>query len=227
MKPQLAAQWNLTGRASLQLQQQLATLVRLIPLGDCPRLPCAVAAAERDGVATAAALAGDQLVVARRPAPRPYLPGMFVFAVGPAIEAALDLIKLRPDLLLCLGHGIAHPRRCGLATHLGVLYGLPAIGVADRPLIGRYDKPPTRRGTWRPLRWQDETVGAALRTRPDTRPLIVSPGNLVTLQDCIKVVLSLTEKYRWPQPLRRVRQACRLASQAPEHSASYQQETEA
>jgi len=214
MKPQVETDWNVTQQSAQELQTRLACGVRLVPLAGISERLCAVAAAERAGTATAVALADEEPVVIQRPAPRPYMSGLFIFAVGPAIEAALEDIELRPDALLCLGHGIAHPRRCGLATHLGVLYDIPTIGVADQPLVGKYEQPPEERGAWRPLVLEGETVGAAVRTRRGTRPLIVSPGNLVTLDDCRKVILAWTEKYRWPEPLRRVRQACRLAGDA-------------
>ncbi len=147
--------------------------------------------------------------VARRPTSFPYVPGLLSFREIPAVLEALGQLSAPPDLLLCDGQGYAHPRRFGLACHLGVLTGLPSIGVAKSRLIGRYGPVPSHKGAWVPLRDGDETIGAVLRTRTGVAPLYVSIGHRVTLPTAIHWVLACTTRYRLPET---TRQAHRLAS---------------
>lgn len=147
--------------------------------------------------------------VARGPARFPYIPGLLSFREVPALLEAMDRLGQRPDLLLCDGQGLAHPRRFGLACHVGVLTGIPSIGVAKSLLIGTHDPLPARRGTWRPLLDKGEVVGAALRTRDGVAPVYVSIGHKVSLEAAIEIVLACTPKYRLPET---TRAAHRLAS---------------
>jgi deoxyribonuclease V len=118
-------------------------------------------------------------------------------------------LRRRPDLLLCDGQGIAHPRRFGIASHLGVLTGIPTIGVAKSRLIGEHEEPGRVRGAWTALRDEDEIIGAVLRTRTGTKPLYVSIGHRVTLDTAIEFVLCCTTRFRLPET---TRAAHRLAS---------------
>ena len=147
--------------------------------------------------------------VARRPTTFPYVPGFLSFRETPAVLAALDALQVHPDLLICDGQGIAHPRRFGIASHIGVLAGLPAIGCAKSLLTGRHGPVPDERGAHVPLLDRGEVIGAALRTRPGTRPVYVSIGHRISLPTAIRFVLSCTTKYRLPEP---TRAADRLAS---------------
>ncbi len=143
--------------------------------------------------------------------PRIYQPGLLIYSVGPALESALAAIDKDIDLFLCQGHGIAHPRRCGIATQLGLSYGVPSIGCADRLLVGQYQPPGASSGDWSPIIHEGKAVGVALCTQPDTRPLLVSPGYATDIPSCIEVIMQLTVNYRWPEPLRCARHLARQA----------------
>jgi deoxyribonuclease V len=132
----------------------------------------------------------------------PYIPGYLSFREGPAILAAFRKMTTLPDLLLFDGQGIAHPRRAGIASHLGVLLNIPTIGCAKSRLVGESEKPAPEKGAWSPLYYKDEVVGAVLVTRSGCKPLFISPGHLITLQEAIKVVLHLTPRFRLPEPIR-------------------------
>ena len=147
--------------------------------------------------------------LARAPVTFPYVPGLLSFRELPAVLEALKLLKITPDLILCDGQGIAHPRRIGIASHLGVLTDIPTIGVAKSLLIGTHEQLPSERGAWQPLRDRGETIGAALRTRANVAPVYVSPGHRVSLPTAIHYVLACTTKYRLPET---TRHAHRLAS---------------
>lgn len=140
--------------------------------------------------------------VARRQISFPYVPGYLSFREAPAILDALASLRVTPDLLICDGHGLAHPRRCGIACHLGVLTDLPSIGCAKSLLVGAYEPPPDVRGAWTPLRHHDDVVGAALRTRPGARPVYVSIGHRVSLETAIQFVMACVTRYRLPETTR-------------------------
>lgn len=132
----------------------------------------------------------------------PYVPGLLSFREAPLIMAALECLKHAPDFLIADGQGLAHPRRFGLACHLGVLTGLPAIGCAKSVLVGRYTEPSEAVGSWTFLKHRDEPVGAALRTRRGVKPLYVSVGHKVDLESAIGRVLTCCSGYRMPEPTR-------------------------
>jgi len=137
------------------------------------------------------------------------VPGLLSFREAPAILAALAEIERLPDVLLCDGQGLAHPRRFGIACHLGVLTDLPSIGVAKKRLVGTHDEPPDTRGAWVPLVHREETVGAVLRSRAGVKPIFVSCGHRVGLEAAVELVMACTTRYRLPETTRR---ADRLAS---------------
>jgi deoxyribonuclease V len=147
--------------------------------------------------------------VAKRPTSFPYVPGLLSFREIPAVLDALAQLNTQPDLLLCDGQGIAHPRRLGIASHLGVLTGWPTIGVAKSLLIGVHAEVPAARGGWAPIGHGDEIIGAALRTRIKVRPVYVSIGHKVSLNSAIDHVMCCTTRYRLPET---TRLADRLAS---------------
>ena len=140
--------------------------------------------------------------IARQPTKFPYVPGYLSFREIPAVLAALKQLKIRPDLLLCDGQGLAHPRRFGLACHLGVLTDIPSIGVAKSRLIGEHGELPEMKGSWVPLRDDGEVIGSVLRTRAGVKPLYVSIGHRVSLETAIAYVLRCTPKYRLPETTR-------------------------
>jgi deoxyribonuclease V len=147
--------------------------------------------------------------ISRRPTVFPYVPGYLSFRELPAVLEALAQLGAVPDLILCDGQGLAHPRRFGLACHLGVLTGIPAIGVAKSRLIGRHDELPPDKGAWVPLLDRDETIGAVVRTRSNVSPVYVSTGHRVSLATAIDYTLRCTTRYRLPET---TRHAHRLAS---------------
>ena len=133
----------------------------------------------------------------------PYIPGLLAFREGPVLLQALDKLKSFPDLLMFDGQGIAHPRRFGIASHLGLLVDIPSIGCAKSKLSGQYDEPGTEKGNYSHLIDRGETIGAAVRTRRGVKPVYVSVGNAVNLQDSIHIVLTCCRGYRLPEPIRR------------------------
>lgn len=141
----------------------------------------------------------------------PYIPGLLAFREIPAVLAALEGLPLDPGLVVCDGYGRAHPRRFGLASHLGVLTGLPVIGVAKNPFTFSYEQPGPRRGDFAPLMDGDEEVGRALRTQDDTKPVFVSVGHRTGLDNACAHTLALARDFRQPETTRRADALCRSA----------------
>lgn len=141
----------------------------------------------------------------------PYRPGLLAFREVPILTELLDGLRTPVDLLLCDGQGIAHPRRCGLAAHLGVLRDRPAVGCAKNHFVGEHREPGPRRGDREPLRDGDDVLGEVLRTQDGVRPVYVSPGHLVGVTQASDLVLALTGRYRLPDPLRRADHLSRAA----------------
>lgn len=174
---------------------------------------------EKHGTVTRAAvvvldfpgLAPVEQAVARQPTRFPYVPGYLSFREAPAVLAALKKLRNRPDLLLCDGQGLAHPRRFGLACHLGLLLDIPSIGVAKSRLIGTHGEVPEQKGGWAALEDDGEVIGAVLRTRMGVKPVYVSVGHRISLATAIDYVLRCTTHYRLPET---TRHAHRLASAA-------------
>ena len=152
------------------------------------------------------ALALEEQVVVVRPVQFPYVPGLLAFREAPVALAALAALTAPPDLLICDGQGLAHPRRFGLACHLGLLADIPAIGAAKSRLIGSHAPVGDERGDWQPLIDAGEVIGAVLRTRPGAHPLYVSPGHRISLASALELVLCCTARYRLPEPTRRAHQ---------------------
>ncbi len=140
--------------------------------------------------------------IARLPLVFPYVPGLLSFREVPVLLEALRRLSRRPDLLLCDGQGFAHPRRFGLACHLGVLTELPAVGVAKSRLIGEHGPVPEDRGAWTDLTDRGERIGAVLRSRPGVRPLYVSSGHRIDLPTAVRYVMRCATRYRLPEPTR-------------------------
>lgn len=145
----------------------------------------------------------------------PYIPGLLSFRELPAICALLQQqVTVIPDLLICDGQGIAHPRRFGLACHLGLMFDVPAIGCAKTPLLGAVREPGLARGDSAALLDRGDTVGCALRTRSGVKPVYVSPGHRISVASACEWVLKLAPRYRLPEPLRLADQAARKAQAA-------------
>jgi deoxyribonuclease V len=151
----------------------------------------------------------EERVIARRPTRFPYVPGLLSFREVPTVLDALTQLNVRPDLLLCDGQGIAHPRRFGIASHIGVLTDWPSIGVAKSLLTGFHAEVPEARGAWVPIKQRDEIIGAVLRTRVKVKPVYISIGHKISLDSAIDYVMRCTTCYRLPET---TRLADRLAS---------------
>jgi deoxyribonuclease V len=218
MNIQLPQDWPSTPREAVMLQQKLRTaVVTKDDLGTIRYVAGVDVGFEEQGRVTRAAVAvlnwpdlqlHDQ-AIARRPTTFPYIPGLLSFREVPAVLDALIQLKTTPDLLLCDGQGLAHPRRFGIACHLGLLVNLPSIGVAKSRLVGQHQEVSDQRGDWQPLMDRNELIGAVLRTRPQTKPLYISSGHRVSLTSAIAYVMGCTTRYRLPET---TRWAHRLAS---------------
>lgn len=221
--PAAFADWDGSIAAARAMQVELAARVSL--QDDFPQPPRTVAGFdvgfEDAGETTRAAvvlLDADSLRpreahVARVPTSMPYVPGLLSFRELPALLAALALLAEAPDLVFVDGHGIAHPRRLGIAAHFGVATGLPSLGVAKKRLAGQHAPPGPERGDRAPLQLHGETVGWALRSKPRCNPLFVSPGHRVSVATAAELVLRFATGYRLPEP---TRLADRLASRKGE-----------
>lgn len=218
MQINYAHSWDLDPSTAMALQRELSLKVLLQDrLGPIQRVAgIDVGFEDNGGVARAAVavLAYPSLVlletaIARQPVVFPYIPGLLSFRELPVVLDAFAQLKQQPDLLLCDGQGIAHPRRLGIASHLGLLVDIPSIGVAKTRLYGRHYEVPEQRGSWTPLWAKQELIGAVLRTRPGTKPLYVSPGHRISLETAITYVMACCSRYRLPET---TRHAHRLAS---------------
>jgi deoxyribonuclease V len=147
------------------------------------------------------------LAVVEKPLVFPYVPGLLTFRECPAILAAMAQLKVEPDLVMVDGQGIAHPRRIGIAAHLGVLIDKPTIGCAKSRLIGTHDEPYHRAGYYTDLWDKDDLIGGVLRTRDGCNPLYISIGHKIDLQTALDLVLECCRGYRLPEPTRMAHRA--------------------
>lgn len=132
----------------------------------------------------------------------PYVPGLLAFREVPALSKAWEGLKTKPDLLVLDGHGISHPRRLGIATHFGVLMQVPTMGCAKSLLTGKYEEPANEPGASTDLIHKSEVVAKVLRTKRNTKPVFISPGNLITQAECLEIMLQCVRGYRIPEPTR-------------------------
>jgi deoxyribonuclease V len=213
-----AHSWDVTPVEARALQASLRTRVeahdRLDPLHRVAGVDVAFPRKGRARVARAAAavlrfpsLEPVETATAVVPVSFPYVPGLLSFREIPAILPALERLSRLPDLLLCDGQGIAHPRRFGLACHLGVLLDRPTIGVAKTRLVGSHAAVPQARGAWTPLEHEGEVVGAVLRTREGVKPVYVSPGHRIDLETAVARVMDCVTRFRLPETTRAAHRA--------------------
>ncbi|WP_336080903.1 endonuclease V [Nocardia sp. SSK8] len=214
--------WPRTAEEAVALQDALRPLVRAEnPAPPQFRTAAGIDSAyHEDGTVATAAVIVDtatmetvESAVAHGISTFPYVPGLLAFRELPATVAALELLAATPDLLVCDAQGIAHPRRFGLACHIGLLTGLPTIGVA-KSVWGDYPEPGPRRGDATEVTLDGEIVGRALRTRDGVKPLFVSVGHLIDLDTACAQVLALTQGFRQPETTRRADHLCRQALRA-------------
>lgn len=213
--------WRLTPKEAIILQRELAGRVRLRPGPKRVRYVAGVDTgfADHGRLARAAVvvvsfpeLTALETQIALEPTPFPYIPGLLSFRELPAVLHALEKLTILPELILCDGQGIAHPRRLGIAAHLGVVTDLPTIGVGKSRLIGDHREPGREKGCVAPLMDARQRIGTVVRTRSAVSPLYVSPGHHTDHDSAIEWTLACTTSYRLPEP---IRMADRVASARP------------
>ena len=204
--------WNVTPAEAIALQKQLRYQIKIQPLS---KLIQTIAGAdisfnkfEETVYAGIVVLRLDTLEVIEQAgvistAPFPYIPGLLSFREVPSLLEAWQKLKTEPDAVMFDGHGIAHPRRIGIASHAGLLLNRPTFGCGKSVLIGKYEEPPLERRSWTPMTHLGETIGAALRTKTNTTPVYISAGHLIDLETAIQLTLQCDGGYRQPEPTRR------------------------
>lgn len=218
MQSRLQHPWNVTPAEAREIQESLRGQVLLRPPRRRPKFVAGVDVSVTKGpwkqaTSRAAVVVLDyktleplEVAVAAMPAPFPYVPGLLTFRECPVLLAAFEMLKVNPDLILVDGHGYSHPRRIGIATHLGLLLGTPTVGCAKKRFIGTYDEPAERAGSYTDLidRACDppEVIGAVVRTRAGVKPMFISGGHLMDTPTAIDHALALCGGFRLPEPTR-------------------------
>jgi deoxyribonuclease V len=203
--------WNVTPREAVELQKRLRERVRLTPLAR----PVETIAGTDISFNKFSTTLYAGIVVLSLPSLEvveevgvvsetrfPYVPGLLSFRESPPVLEAWAKLKSEPDAVMFDGQGLAHPRRVGIACHVGLLIERPTLGCAKSVLVGKYEEPPEERGAWSPLIDRGEVVGASLRTKTRVQPIFVSPGHLIDLPGAIKLTLECDGGYRQPEPTR-------------------------
>lgn len=210
-------EWNLSPTEAVALQQQLRSQIRIEPLA---KLPQTIAGCdisfnkfEETVYAGIVVLNLETLETIEEAgivstAPFPYIPGLLSFREIPSLLEAWAKLKTEPDVVMFDGHGIAHPRRIGIASHAGLFLNRPTFGCGKSVLVGKYDEPAPERGSWSPMTHYKDVIGAALRTKNKVKPVYVSPGHLIDLETAIDLTLRCDGGrrgfgYRIPEPTRR------------------------
>ena len=209
VRPAFTHPWEVSPADAVAIQRELQSRVRVEPLDREPEVIAGIDVSVKGERARAAVvllsypdLHPCQAATAESPVSFPYVPGLLAFREGPVVLAALEQLDGQPDVLMFDAQGLAHPRRMGLATHLGILLDMPAVGCAKSRLCGRDVEPGERKGCWEPLVDRDEVIGAVVRTRDRIRPVFVSVGHRVDLEASVALVLSCAPRYRLPEPTR-------------------------
>jgi deoxyribonuclease V len=211
-------EWNVTPQEAIATQERMRHLVeradRLPSIRSVAGVDVHFNGEGRIAQAAIAVLSFPDLKlvdksVAERMVTFPYIPGLFAFRELPAVLDALAQLSKSPDVIICDGHGIAHPRRFGIASHLGVLLDQPTVGVGKTLLVGRHSELPREKGSWVPLEECEEVIGAAVCTQAGIKPVYVSIGHRISLPTAVRLVIACTTRYRLPET---TRIAHRLAS---------------
>ncbi|MCP9493760.1 MAG: deoxyribonuclease V [Pyrinomonadaceae bacterium MAG19_C2-C3] len=205
-------EWNLSPREAIELQKTLRERVRIVPLETEVKTIAGADISFNKFEETIYA----GIVVMSLPDMRtveevgvvtttrfPYISGLLSFREAPAVLEAWARLKIEPDAMMFDGQGIAHPRRIGIASHVGLIVNRPTLGCAKSILVGRFDEPETERGSYAPLIDKGETIGAAVRTKTKVQPIYVSPGHLMDISSAIELTLKCDGGYRQPEPTRR------------------------
>jgi deoxyribonuclease V len=203
--------WTQDRQEAITLQRELASQLVLEDQPGEVRFVAGVDMAinEQSGMARAAIvlLTYPELQIIEKhiyeePLRMPYIPGLLSFRELPSVLGAFEQLKQRPDLVMADGQGIAHPRKLGIASHLGLWIDIPTIGCAKSILVGRHESVGENVGDWTPLIYHKETIGAVVRTRTRVKPLFISPGHKISLESSIKYVLACGRGYRLPETTR-------------------------
>ncbi len=210
MKPVLTHKWDLSPSEAMKLQRLLSK--KVIAEGEpevkfIAGVDVSVSRGGDIGYAAVVVVSFPELEVVEVSSsslkiPMPYVPGLLSFRESPMIIKAFEKLKIEPDLIMVDGQGIAHPRRFGIASHLGVLFDKPSIGVAKTRLVGGYEDPEIDAGSFTFLYDGGEVIGAVVRTRSKVKPVFVSVGHKVSLEFAVKMTLSCCRGYRLPEPTR-------------------------
>jgi len=206
-------EWKLTPEEAIALQRELAGRIiledRLGEVHYVAGVDMAINEENEKAHAAVVLLTYPELEVIERhiyeePLRMPYVPGLLSFREAPCVLGAFDKLRQRPDLVMVDGQGIAHPRRIGIASHLGLWLELPTIGCAKSILVGRYDKAKLgeEAGSYVPLIDKKDVIGAVVRTRTRVNPMFISPGHMISLETSVKYVLACSKGYRLPEPTR-------------------------
>lgn len=212
MKIKFLHDWNLSPQQAIEIQKQLRYEVETQDRFDEPIKTVAGIDLGYDvkndtSRAVAVVLSFPELELletseARLPIQFPYVPGLLSFRETPVAIKALEKLEITPDVILCDGQGLAHPRRFGVACHIGILADVPTIGVAKSILVGKFENLGGARGSIAPLIHKNEQIGVALRTKNKVQPLFVSVGHRVSLETATDLVLQCAPKYRLPETTR-------------------------
>lgn len=204
--------WNVTPTEAVALQHQLRHQIRIEPLTNPPITiaGCDISFNKFEETVYAGIVVLDlstletlEEVGVVSTAPFPYIPGLLSFREIPALLEAWQQLHTEPDVVMFDGHGTAHPRRIGIASHAGLFLDRPAFGCGKSVLVGKYDAPAPERGSWQPMRHYGDVIGAALRTKTRVNPVFVSPGHRIDLPTAIALTLQCDGGYRLPEPTRR------------------------
>jgi deoxyribonuclease V len=201
--------WDVTPQEAIAIQQRLQSSVVTENRLETVRMIAGVDVGFPGEMAQAAVvvlrypeLEPVDYALSQRPVTFPYVPGLLAFREGPVVMDALEQLRTDPDLLIFDGQGLAHPRRMGIATHIGVLVDRPSIGCAKSRLCGEHHQPADARGSMTRLTDGDEVIGMVVRTRDGVKPVFVSIGHKVDLETAVTYVLNCCRKYRLPEPIR-------------------------
>jgi deoxyribonuclease V len=203
--------WNVTAKEAFALQKSLARQVRVCRFNKKPKtiggIDCAFSDDKKNIIACVVVLSAKTFEIIEtaytvQAVNFPYIPGLLSFRESPACLAAAGKLTVKPDCFIIDGQGIAHPRRLGLASHLGLFLDVPTIGCAKSRLIGDFIQPRFNKGSTSPLTDRGETIGSVVRTRSNVKPVFVSVGHKCSLCDAVRIVLDCCTKYRLPEPTR-------------------------
>jgi len=206
--------WNVSVKEAAEIQRSLRDQVSLVDGFDPDRVhfvggvDVSVPRFGKTGRAAFVVLSFPELEVieiqrAERDLELPYIPGFLSFREIPIVLAAVDKVRHEPDVIVVDGQGIAHPRRMGIAAHLGLVLDVPTIGCGKSHLYGLYEDPGPTRGSVSPLLAPDgDQIGAVVRTKDNTKPVFISPGNKVSIPTSVRMILECASKYRLPEPIR-------------------------